>query len=493
VRSNRASLYGALFVLALAAAQAQQTPSVDFSYTISSGAITLVNGGTVLFGDSALNASSQVTLTITNTGNVNVSLRSILVTGAEFSPSGTPLPGTTLGAGMNAQFSIVFTPAVPGNRTGTLQIDVSGTRFAFALSGVGIGPALSFSYQSGGVTTPIKNFDTLLFSPAAVGNSSTVRVTVTNGGTGPGTVTSIGVSNSPQFALANVPNLPATIDPGASISFDVSFGPNNTGIFSAQLKINALTFNLSGVGTAPPPLPDYTFESDTTTPDAFQQPAIGLKLSASYPLAIRGKLTLTFTSSAFAIDPTVQFSTGGKTVDFTIPANTTNAVFPNNDTQVHFQTGTVSGTIRVTPSFATETGYNLTPDAPTVLSSTIPEGPPHLVSVQITNKTGTTLTVGLTGFATGRKLTEIRFHFAPASGALVQPADVSSSVEPVFSSWYGSTQSHQFGSLFTASVPFTLQSNQDNNTNLLANFQSVSVSITNSLGSSSSISANLNQ
>ena len=51
-------------------------------------------------------------------------------------------------------------------------------------------------------------------------------------------------------------------------------------------------------------------------------------------------------------------------VNFTVPANTTEALFTNNATTVRLQTGTVAGTLKVIPSFATDGGYDLTPSAP---------------------------------------------------------------------------------------------------------------------------------
>src|SRR5262249_16309655 len=62
-----------------------------------------------------------------------------------------------------------------------------------------------------------------------------------------------------------------------------------------------------------------------------QQIPLTLSQSASYFMAVSGTLSLTFTPSVAvpADDPTVQFSTGGRTVTFTFPANSSTAVFPS--------------------------------------------------------------------------------------------------------------------------------------------------------------------
>jgi hypothetical protein len=69
-------------------------------------------------------------------------------------------------------------------------------------------------------------------------------------------------------------------------------------------------------------------------------------MAAPQPLVLSGQLTLTFTPNAEnpSDDPAVQFVSGGRTVSFTIPANTTRGMFAGVP-DVAFQTGSVAGTI----------------------------------------------------------------------------------------------------------------------------------------------------
>ena len=71
-----------------------------------------------------------------------------------------------------------------------------------------------------------------------------------------------------------------------------------------------------------------------------QQQTVSLVLSAPYPAALSGSLTISFTPNAVgaADDPMVMFSNGSRTVSFNIPANGTVAVFPS---PVMLLTGTV--------------------------------------------------------------------------------------------------------------------------------------------------------
>src|SRR5204862_2342092 len=97
-----------------------------------------------------------------------------------------------------------------------------------------------------------------------------------------------------------------------------------------------------------------------------------------------------------------------------IPAGSTQAVFPNNSTTIRLQTGTVAGTITLTPSVVTDGGINLTPTIPPALNLTVAQSSPRLLSVQESSKSSSALTLLVTGFATGRQLSGIDLTFTPS-------------------------------------------------------------------------------
>jgi hypothetical protein len=221
--------------------------------------------------------------------------------------------------------------------------------------------------------------------------------------------------------------------------------------------------------------------------DAASQPAVGLQLDRSYALPLSGTLTLAFNSEVFANDPAVQFATGGRTVNFTIPAGQTAAVFPNNRNTISLQSGTVAGTITLTPSFVTTEGnINLTPVTPPALNLTVAQTAPRLLSVQLQGKTASGFTLLVTGYATGRSVTQMDFTFTPVVDIAVSTSRLTLNVEPSFTAWYSSMPSQAFGSLFTATVPFTMQGDLGNLTNLSDAIQAVSVTISNRQGQSTS-------
>ena len=184
---------------------------------------------------------------------------------------------------------------------------------------------------------------------------------------------------------------------------------------------------------------------------------MSFSLAEPYPLNLIGTLTLTFSSEVFNNDATVQFATGGRSLNFTIPAGTTRAQSPNSETQIRLQTGSVAGTITLTATVATSSGINLTVENPPSMTLTIPQGPPQLVSVQLGSKTTTGFTLLVTGYSTGRTLSQMDLEVVSDAGETVNNPKLSLNVEPAFLSWYQNVQSQQYGSLFTATVPVSLE------------------------------------
>jgi len=158
---------------------------------------------------------------------------------------------------------------------------------------------------------------------------------------------------------------------------------------------------------------------------------------------------------------------------------------------MRLQSGTVAGTITLTPSFITDGGINLTPSVPPALNLTVAPSAPRLLSVQVSTKTASSITLLVTGYATGRSITQMDVQFTPVSGENVATTKLSLNVEPTFAAWYQGAASQQFGSQFTATVPFNLSGDVVSVTNLTDAIQSVSVTLSNRQGVSASQSVNL--
>jgi hypothetical protein len=204
-------------------------------------------------------------------------------------------------------------------------------------------------------------------------------------------------------------------------------------------------------------------------------------------LALQGTLTLSFTSAVFTDDPAIQFAAGGRTVKFTIPANSTQAVFTGGATSMPMQTGTTAGTITITPSFSTENGFDLTPTSPAALTLTVARSIPQLANESVTSETNSSFTVILSGYSTTRALSQLTVQINPKPGATLSTTTLTINVASTSSSWFQSTTSQPYGGGFSVAIPFVL-SNGSTTTDLVHQLQSLTITATNDVGTSTSIS-----
>lgn len=461
-----------------------------YSYELvrETSTVTLARGATVAVPDVAVGEKSSVTVKVTNTGNADGRITAIGVLGAGFTLTDLPFLPATIVPGGTASLSVTFTPAAPGRYTGRLRIGDD----TFDVVANGLGATLTYSYIAGPVTTTIANGGSVIFPAVAAGESSTVRFVVTNTGTSPAPVNSVGVlATGTTFMTSGLPRLPVSLKPGETLAFGVMFMPTATGNLTGTLRVDSASFSLTGLGNQPAAIPEYRFSGASGAQQAGQQLGVGLSIAQPYSLTLRGTLTLAFNSDVFANDPAVQFAVGGRTVNFTIPAGQRDAVFASNATQARFQTGTVAGSIVITPSFQSDGGIALTPTDPPALTLTVAQAAPRLQSVQISGKTSSGFSLLVTGFATSRQISTIELSFTAASGENLGTSKITLAAEPSFNAWYQSTASAQFGSQFTATVPLTLTGDVVNASTLADTIRSVSVTLTNRLGASQAVSVDL--
>jgi hypothetical protein len=457
------------------------------------GARDLDANSTVVLPDATIGGEkTTITIKVSNVGNADGRIAAISVAGTGFAIAESPFLPYAFPYETSFTVVVSFTATQPGKSTGRLRIGNDN----FNVEATALGPSLTYSFAAGGGSTTIQSPGTVVFTPVNVGETSTAQFTIRNEGTAQTLVNSISVTGTgTTFATGTLPRLPITLAPGAGVTFNLTFTPVTVGANTGTLRIDTNTFTLSGSAGPPAALPAYTFSGATGAQQPQEQPAVGFSLNAVYPLALSGTLTLAFNSDVFANDPAVQFSTGGRTIPFTIPANSRQAVFPNGASQMRIQTGTVAGTITLTPSFSTTTGgIDMTPQNPPSLNLTVAQSAPKLLSVVISTRTANSFTLLVTGYATGRSITQMDFTFSPTSGERVSTSKITLAVEPTFLAWYQGTGSAQFGSLFTATVPFTLAGDIVNTTtftNVIDTIQSVAVTIANRQGTSASTTVNL--
>ena len=216
------------------------------------------------------------------------------------------------------------------------------------------------------------------------------------------------------------------------------------------------------------------------------QPSISLKLASGYPAALTGTLTLTTSSNAVS-DPAVQFSTGGRTVQFVIPANSTSANFAGQGSQIFLQTGTVAETIILTPDFLTQDGaIDLTPSPATTLQLSIPTAAPTLLTASISGATANAFVLNVIGFSTTRSVNTITLQFTAAAGFNFGTASqVTVDIRSSSIAWFQSAASTAFGGQFEVSLPITLTATGlPTGTTPIQAIASISISVSNDIGAS---------
>jgi hypothetical protein len=210
----------------------------------SSGTRLLTVSPTALiFGQQNVGTTSDSKVVLlSNDGTLPVRNLDISISGDFLQTNVCP---ATLPPDATCTVSVSFKPNSQGQKTGTLTIASNATAvpYTVALSGGG----------TGGIAALNLSASSLKFDDQGVNTTSAVKtVTVTNFGTGPATITSIGVSGTNFKQTHNCGN---SIAVGASCTVSVSFTPKSAGDLTSVLTIasNALntpnTVNLSGKGT----------------------------------------------------------------------------------------------------------------------------------------------------------------------------------------------------------------------------------------------------
>jgi hypothetical protein len=371
--------------------------------------------------------------------------------------SGTPPPGLTL----SAAGAVSGTPTAAGNFTFTVQVSSQipngGAQTASQAFSITITPPLTITGNLGSGTVGVPYSATLsgsggygtgTYTFTAVSGTLPLDITLTAGGILSGTPTAAGTSTFTVQVTSTQASPPLT----ATQSFTITIGL--------------------------PPVPPVTISGLPNSPAPATQLVVGVSAGSAYPIDMQGTVTLTFAPDSGPDDPSVQFTTGGRATTFQIPAGTTQAQFGGTAPSV--QTGTVAGTITLTLTL-TAAGTDITPTpAPTQVLQVAKSVPVITSATVAPNSGGFSLVV--VGYSTTRDMVSAAITFTPAQGVTLANNSANVSLSQIFTTWYQDSASAQFGSMFSLEIPFTFQ-------NGTVTLTSVSVAITNSLGSSATATA----
>jgi hypothetical protein len=199
------------------------------------------------FGNVTVNSPATQSVTLTSSGTSPVTVNSASISGAAFSLVGASLP-VTLNPGQSTTLQVQFKPTATGSATGSLSISsnsTTGSTAVVSLSGTGAAaanPKLSLSATS------------LSFGSVTMNSSTTQSLTLTSSGTSAATVNSASISGA-AFSIVGA-TMPATLNPGQSMTLQVQFKPTATGSATGNLTISSnsttgstAVVSLSGTGT----------------------------------------------------------------------------------------------------------------------------------------------------------------------------------------------------------------------------------------------------
>lgn len=277
------------------------------------------------FGNQTTGTTSATqTVTVTSTGQQNLTISGVALTGANstdfLKPSDT-CTGATLTPGQQCTIGVQFRPATSGPKTASVSVtdNATGSPHTAALSGTGVSPTPTAQVSPSSVS----------FGSITTGQlSGSQNVTISNSGAGSLTVSTVtlGGTNPGDFAITSNPCNGVSLGTGASCTVAVLFQPTVIGARTALLLFadNATgsphSSALSGTGVAPQP-------AMTTAPSSltFGNIEVG---QASAPQA----LTVSNTGSANLVVSSTTVTSGA--TDFVVVSNGCGTVAPSGSCQI---------------------------------------------------------------------------------------------------------------------------------------------------------------
>lgn len=188
-------------------------------------------------------------------------------------------------------------------------------------------------------------------------------------------------------------------------------------------------------------------------------------------------------------DPTVQVTASASNVQmlssraavFLLPANS-----GGSPAGLSLNTGTTAGDILVgAPLIGAGFARIMTPSPTPYHVIHIAKAAPVIQSMAATASAGG-ITVTITGFSTSRELTQAAITLTAASGITLANNSFTIPLSSGAAAWYGSSQSQQYGTQVAISIPITLSDGAKD-------VSSVSATLSNSVGTSSAMSAGVTQ
>ena len=225
-----------------------RVPEYSLSFQLPGGNQTVVaSGGTVLFEDTTVDATTTATIVVTNRGSGPGTLETVTFAGGEvFELGGLALLPRTIEPDRDFSFQVRFTPTGAQGYTGSMSLGFGVGSSSLEIAGNGVAAVYSYELTTAdGNTTAIADNGTISVGSTPVGEEIVSSLTVTNIGTSEGTISNLTVTGD-GYSLSDRPLIPAVLEVGESFTLAIDLTPIEPGTATGQLRIGDSTFDLTG-------------------------------------------------------------------------------------------------------------------------------------------------------------------------------------------------------------------------------------------------------
>jgi hypothetical protein len=200
--------------------------------------------GNVSFGSVSDGTTNSQTVQLKNTGNADLMITHVTVSGTGFSDSGVATMPITLAAGATTSFNVKFAPTAAAADAGTLTVTSNSPDSPARIPLTGTGTAASLTLSLSATSLGFGNVNT--------GSSTTKSFSITDAGNGNVAISSIAATGT-GFSITSGGSA-VTLTPTQSVTVVVQFAPGTAGNLTGAVTITSnaagspATVALAGTG-----------------------------------------------------------------------------------------------------------------------------------------------------------------------------------------------------------------------------------------------------
>jgi len=348
------------------------------------------------FGNVLVNGSATQAVTLKNSGQTNIQISQMGVTGGGFTISGMAAP-VTISAGQSVALQAKFAPATEGAVKGAISItsDAQNPTATVALNGTGVAATYTMALSP----------TTVSFGNVNAGSSATQTVQLSNTGNSSVTISQITASGS-GISVSGAAT-PVTLAPSQGVALTVKFAPTTSGTTTGSLTVTSS----DGVNAGASITGTGVQAGLTVTPSSASFGSVVVGSTNSQTVQVRNSGTGTLTISQATVS-----GTGFSLTGMALPMNLAPGQSGNFNVQYAPQgTGSVTGAVSIlsnAPNSPTIVALSATG---TTATATMSVSPGSLSFGSLT--TGSVTTQPLTITNTGNANVSISSVSATAGGA----------------------------------------------------------------------------